>query len=49
MTATLGSIKAEIPIPLERPRQQSMMMSSTNCRFVRPSRIREDGHPSIDI
>jgi NitT/TauT family transport system ATP-binding protein len=28
MTARPGSIKAEIPIPLERPRQQSMMMSS---------------------
>jgi NitT/TauT family transport system ATP-binding protein len=28
MTARPGSIKAEIPIPLERPRQQAMMMSS---------------------
>jgi NitT/TauT family transport system ATP-binding protein len=28
MTARPGSIKAEIRIPLERPRQQSMMMSS---------------------
>jgi NitT/TauT family transport system ATP-binding protein len=28
MTARPGSIKAEISIPLERPRQQSMMMSS---------------------
>lgn len=28
MTARPGSIKAEIAIPLERPRQQSMMMSS---------------------
>ncbi|WP_085962756.1 ABC transporter ATP-binding protein [Bradyrhizobium sp. ORS 285] len=28
MTARPGSIKAEIQIPLERPRQQSMMMSS---------------------
>jgi NitT/TauT family transport system ATP-binding protein len=28
MTARPGSIKAEIPIPLERPRHQSMMMSS---------------------
>jgi NitT/TauT family transport system ATP-binding protein len=28
MTARPGSIKAEIPIALERPRQQSMMMSS---------------------
>jgi NitT/TauT family transport system ATP-binding protein len=28
MTTRPGSIKAEIPIPLERPRQQSMMMSS---------------------
>jgi len=28
MTARPGSIKAEIPIPLERPRRQSMMMSS---------------------
>ncbi len=28
MTARPGSIKAEIPIPLDRPRQQSMMMSS---------------------
>jgi len=28
MTARPGSIKADIPIPLERPRQQSMMMSS---------------------
>jgi NitT/TauT family transport system ATP-binding protein len=28
MTARPGSIKAEITIPLERPRQQSMMMSS---------------------
>lgn len=28
MTARPGSIKAEIPISLERPRQQSMMMSS---------------------
>jgi NitT/TauT family transport system ATP-binding protein len=28
MTARPGSIKAEIPIPLERPRQQSLMMSS---------------------
>lgn len=28
MTARPGSIKAEVPIPLERPRQQSMMMSS---------------------
>ena len=28
MTARPGTIKAEITIPLERPRQQSMMMSS---------------------
>jgi NitT/TauT family transport system ATP-binding protein len=28
MTARPGSIKAEVPIPLVRPRQQSMMMSS---------------------
>ena len=28
MTARPGTIKAEIAIPLERPRQQSMMMSS---------------------
>ena len=28
MTARPGTIKAEIVIPLERPRQQSMMMSS---------------------
>ncbi|MFA6180479.1 MAG: ABC transporter ATP-binding protein [Candidatus Methylopumilus sp.] len=28
MTARPGSIKAEVAIPLERPRQQSMMMSS---------------------
>jgi NitT/TauT family transport system ATP-binding protein len=28
MTARPGSVKAEIPIPLERPRQQSMMMTS---------------------
>jgi NitT/TauT family transport system ATP-binding protein len=28
MTARPGTIKAEISIPLERPRQQSMMMSS---------------------
>lgn len=28
MTARPGSVKAEIKIPLERPRQQSMMMSS---------------------
>jgi NitT/TauT family transport system ATP-binding protein len=28
MTARPGSIKAEIPIPLERPRQQAMMLSS---------------------
>jgi NitT/TauT family transport system ATP-binding protein len=28
MTTRPGSIKAEIPIPLERPRHQSMMMSS---------------------
>ncbi|RTL52592.1 MAG: ABC transporter ATP-binding protein [Bradyrhizobiaceae bacterium] len=28
MTARPGSVKAEIAIPLERPRQQSMMMSS---------------------
>src|SRR5260370_40204861 len=28
MTARPGTIKAEITIPLERPRQQTMMMSS---------------------
>src|SRR5262249_54116434 len=28
MTARPGTIKAEVAIPLERPRQQSMMMSS---------------------
>ena len=44
MTARPGSIKAEIPIPLERPRQQSMMMSSEFLALKRGlmSLIREE-------
>src|SRR5882724_1696944 len=44
MTARPGSIKAEIPIPLERPRQQSMMMSSEflGLRRALMSLIREE-------
>jgi NitT/TauT family transport system ATP-binding protein len=44
MTARPGSIKAEIPIPLERPRQQAMMMSSEflGLRRALMSLIREE-------
>jgi NitT/TauT family transport system ATP-binding protein len=44
MTARPGSIKAEIPIPLERPRQQAMMMSSEflGLRRTLMSLIREE-------
>src|SRR6202045_3018716 len=44
MTARPGSIKAEIPIPLERQRQQSMMMFSEFLALRRGlmSRIREE-------
>jgi NitT/TauT family transport system ATP-binding protein len=44
MTARPGSIKAEVPIPLERPRQQSMMMSSEFLALKRGlmSLIREE-------
>jgi NitT/TauT family transport system ATP-binding protein len=44
MTARPGSIKAEIAIPLERPRQQSMMMSSEFLALKRGlmSLIREE-------
>jgi len=44
MTARPGSIKAEVAIPLERPRQQSMMMSSEFLALKRGlmSLIREE-------
>jgi NitT/TauT family transport system ATP-binding protein len=49
MTARPGAIKAEIAIPLERPRQQSMMMSSEFLALRRGlmSLIREESLKAI--
>jgi NitT/TauT family transport system ATP-binding protein len=49
MTARPGTIKAEIAIPLERPRQQSMMMSSEFLALRRGlmSLIREESLKAI--
>jgi len=49
MTARPGTIKAEIKIPLERPRQQSMMMSSEFLALRRGlmSLIREESLKAI--
>jgi NitT/TauT family transport system ATP-binding protein len=49
MTTRAGSIKAEIPIPLERPRQQSMMASSEFLGLRRGlmSQIREESLKAI--
>ncbi len=49
MTARPGTIKAEVAIPLERPRQQSMMMSSEFLALRRGlmSLIREESLKAI--
>ena len=49
MTARPGAIKAEIAIPLERPRHQSMMMSSEFLALRRGlmSLIREESLKAI--
>jgi NitT/TauT family transport system ATP-binding protein len=49
LTARPGTIKAEIAIPLERPRQQAMMMSSEFLALRRGlmSLIREESLKAI--